>query len=174
MNFDSNYVKKDKYYVLVPFSKDLVFKNIGLQQFKVSHSIPTYAYGLITYSNKLKKEYQNLSQDEIRILAKKKINLSDKIGTKFLLYATDFEESSLKDLPLGEYQYVIIECTFFYDEHYEEAIKRKHLHWKMIEPYLIKYSETKFILMHLSQRYKDDDLDNISSLIDSYSNATLL
>jgi len=173
LNFDSGFVDTKKFYNLIPFSKYVTTNKIGLEQFSVSHSIPTYAYGIVTYNKCLKSEYLELSQNDIKDLVKSGVTVSELTPKKYLLYATDFEMSSLKDLPMSEYQYVIIECTFFFDEHYLEAVKRKHLHWKMIKPYLTECKDTKFILMHMSQRYKDDDLIIIQEMIKSYDNCCL-
>jgi len=171
LNHNSNYVDKNKYYNLVPYSK--YAGEIILEQFKVSHSVPTNAYGIIRQTKQLKQEYKDLTHEEIKQLAIKKITVSEKINQKYILYATDFEEKSLADLPLNEYQYVIMECTFFFDDHYIEAVKRKHLHWKMIQPYLKSCKETKFILMHMSQRYKDEDMVIINEMIKEYDNCCL-
>ena len=66
-----------------------------------------------------------------------------------LLFISDTGKSILGTLPFNNYPIVIIECTFLEEEHYEEAEKRKHLHWKDLYPIIQTNPETTFILGHL-------------------------
>ena len=75
-----------------------------------------------------------------------------------LLFISDTGKSILKNIPFNNYQIVIIECTFFEKNHYEEAEKRKHLHWNDLCPIIKDNSLTTFILGHFSCRYNDEYL----------------
>jgi len=77
---------------------------------------------------------------------------------------------------LLEYPVAIVECTFLLDnnDELEQAIKKKHIHWNQLKPYVVQNPNVLFILVHFSQRYSDSQIktffnkviaeDNISNI----------
>lgn len=52
----------------------------------------------------------------------------------------------------------MIECTFIFDEDYENSKEKKHIHWKDLKPFIDIHKDTQFILYHFSQRYKANQI----------------
>jgi ribonuclease BN (tRNA processing enzyme) len=135
--------------------------------YDLEHGIKTYAYGINEIRYKLKKEYYNLSQDEL----KNKNDITEKIFYSILLFCGDMDCSSLKTLPFHKYLNIIIECTFLYEEHINEARQKKHLHILDLIPYIESNINTKFILIHFSPRY---NIQEIKCWSNKYSQLTNL
>jgi ribonuclease Z len=130
-------------------------KKFKIIAYAMDHSVPTIGYGINIISKKLNPNYINKSKSEL-IEIKKSGKMVDIINEKgFILFCGDTSSKILNDLPFYKYKYVIIECTFLVDDHYIEAYKRKHLHYLELKPFFEKYTETNFILIHFSKRYKD-------------------
>lgn len=127
-------------------------KNIKIEMFPVKHSVKCVAYGIITITNKLKTIFIGKSIKEL-IEIKKHNTITESIDNKEILFATDLDHSSLKLLPFDEYKNIIIECTFYSEEHLVEARNRYHLHWVDIEPIIKKYVHKNFLIIHPSPRY---------------------
>ena len=80
------------------------------------------------------------------------------INAPILLFCGDMNYTSLETLPFSSYPYVIIECTFFNDDHITEARNRQHLHISDLLPYFEQNTTTTFILIHFSCRYTKNQL----------------
>lgn len=155
------------------FSIKINGSNMEIDTFRLDHRVPCKAFGISEIKNKLKDEFRDLTGKELGIL-KKKTNIYDydKIGV--VLFVSDTGKNALSRLPFHNYQIVIIECTFIDDEHYQESIKRKHLHWNDLTMIIKANPDTKFILGHFSTRYKDEFLINFSEEIkDEYPNVII-
>ena len=53
---------------------------------------------------------------------------------------------------------IFIECTFLFDDDFELASQKKHIHWKELKPHILAHPDTLFMLFHFSQRYDDEEL----------------
>jgi len=132
-------------------------KNLQIKPFNMSHDVPCLGYGISEIKTCLNPEYSNLSQEEIINLVKNNINVKIEKISKMLLFCGDTNYQCLETLDYS-YPYIIIESTFLYPEHFEESRKKYHLHFSDLQPYIEKYKETTFILIHFSKRYKDEDI----------------
>lgn len=56
---------------------------------------------------------------------------------------------------IKEYPIIIVECTFYDQDDIDHAVKKKHIHWNQLEPFIRIYSDSLWILVHSSTRYKD-------------------
>ena len=130
-------------------------KQFEIDTFNLDHRVTSIGFGISMLTKKLKEEYTCLESKEI-VELKKTTNIFEIKKQGCILFISDTGKKPLKYLPFNDYQIVIIECTFFDDEHYMEAIERKHLHWKDLEPYIKNNPNTKFCLGHFSTRYKDE------------------
>ncbi|ULY68565.1 beta-lactamase superfamily domain protein [Chlorella virus XW01] len=132
-------------------------KNLEIKPFIMTHDVPCLGYGISEIKTCLHPTYSNLSQEEIKDLVKNNINVKTEKKSKMLLFCGDTNYKCLETLDYT-YPYIIIESTFLYPEHFEESRKKYHLHFSDLQPYIEKYTETTFILIHFSKRYKDEDI----------------
>tara|TARA_B100000768_G_scaffold148241_1_gene142109 strand:+ start:5129 stop:5947 length:819 start_codon:yes stop_codon:yes gene_type:complete len=135
-------------------------KNFKIKNFKMDHRVDTIGYGISIISKKLNPAYIGKSQSELIKIKNsgKKIDIINEKG--FIMFCGDTSSMILNNLPFNDYKYIIIECTFLDNDHYPEAIKRKHLHYLELKQFFEKYTETNFILIHFSKRYKDSFIKN--------------
>lgn len=132
------------------------------------HTVPTVSYIFNILRNKLKPEFKNKSGKEIGILRKNGVEITQPVEISQLSYICDCSISTLsqnEDI-ITKCPYVIIECTFLYDDDLDVASTKKHIHWKELEPYVRKHSEVEWILIHFSLRYKDSEVNEFFQKID--------
>ena len=54
---------------------------------------------------------------------------------------------------------VVIECTFLFPDHLNQAIQSDHTHYSQIEKLIKTNENTTFVLIHFSLRYKDAEIE---------------
>jgi len=53
---------------------------------------------------------------------------------------------------------IFIECTLLEKRDEDKAIERGHVHWEQLKPFVKELQTVKFVLMHWSRRYSDNEL----------------
>lgn len=135
----------------------------SIQIHRMIHSIPTVGYGIIEKRNRLQPKYHGLSGNELKVLRKSGVQISESVLVRHIAYACDTSIDILKEDPtLLEYRYLIIECTFL---GHGVEVKDDHISWPELEPYVQKHPNTTFILMHFSGRYSEDEIKDYFSVI---------
>ena len=175
--------KSNEYYNMVQIQQkksELRIKinnqNILLETVGAFHSIPTVVYGITLIKEKLDPQYSSLSGKELCALKKSGQKITIEVFDKKICYVLDTSIEILEKHDfLLEYHVILIECTFLLDDEIEMAIKKKHIHWMQLKPYVEKYRNNTFILTHFSLRYKDSEIkdffdkvkkqDNINNII---------
>lgn len=125
------------------------------------HSVPTVGYMFSSIRQKLKDQYRGLKGKEIGALRQKGVEITEEKISPMFSYVCDcsIETVARYETQLGTCPYVIVECTFLLDEELDNAHKTKHIHWQELEPYVSKYEETEWILIHFSLRYTDEEIN---------------
>ena len=135
--------------------------NMEIEVFKCDHAIPTISYGLSEIKIKLKDEFRG---KDIAYLKKQGFEVTHEISYKKLAYVCD---TSIKVFDLNptilDYPVIFIECTFLYDDELQNAIDTRHIHWKQLRPIIVANPNTKFMLFHFSQRYRDVEINEFFS-----------
>ena len=150
-------------------SKNQVF---NITTYELSHRVKCRAYSIMINKNKLKPEYIGIKGSELKLLGDEIYNI---IEYPLVLFISDTDVSGLENLPFNKHKLVIMECTFFDSNHYEEAVERQHLHWNDVKKIVSKYKETTFILGHFSARYKEAGMEVVKKMIEvDHSNVILL
>jgi ribonuclease BN (tRNA processing enzyme) len=156
------------------------------------HSQVTNGYGFIEHRNVMKDEYTYINEN-----GKKCCKLSPEQITEFKNNGLIDNFMTIKHIPLfaflcdtdhnvfneeepyngklvKTFPIIIIECTFFDDNDLKKAKKKKHMHWKNLEPYVKEYSQIQFKLIHLSDKYSINELVNFKNNIEKYNNVEIL
>jgi ribonuclease Z len=93
------------------------------------------------------------------MLKKSGTEVNVEVTEKKFCYVLDTSIKVFEQNPfLFEYPVIITECTFLYEDEIEMANKKKHIHWNQLKPYVVQYPSVFFILVHFSQRYKDQEI----------------
>ena len=82
----------------------------------------------------------------------------------------DWIEASVGDIAAG-FKVIITECSFL--DYHPNCDKYNHTQWKSLEPYVKRWSETTFVLIHTSLRYdhhKDTKKDISLEMFKKYNN----
>ena len=155
---------------LVTWNQDI--NNVIIETFPVKHSVKCVSYGIITKTKKLKEEFKGLSGPEL-VELKKTTEITETSFNHEILYVTDLDHTSLKSLPFLQYKNIIIECTFFFPEHKQEARDRFHLHWEDIQPIIKQFPDKNFLITHVSPRYLKQK-ETIKNIIKDFNNTQIL
>ena len=137
-----------------------------MEIFNCVHSVPCIGYGISIIKNKLKPEYFGLKSDEIR---KIKINGDNNITVtvteqvlepQFFFSGDTTHELFELNNKILTYPNIIIECTFIDLSDMSNAVKKKHMNWHNLKPFVIANPQINWILTHFSQKYKKEYIEN--------------
>uniref|UniRef100_A0A6C0BCE8 Metallo-beta-lactamase domain-containing protein n=1 Tax=viral metagenome TaxID=1070528 RepID=A0A6C0BCE8_9ZZZZ len=133
-------------------------KDLNVEVINCYHSVPCCGYGLSYIRPKIKEEYKNLDNNTLKDLCKNKVEIKDFLTDYFFLYLGDTNSEILNDPRIYKYSIIMIECTFFKDEHIQQSIDTNHIHWLQLKSVVESNPHIKFIIYHFSLRYKVDDI----------------
>ena len=138
---------------LEPGEQIEIKNNIFLRAIEVSHTVPTLAFAVIERRSKLKEEFYDQPQEQLRELKSRGVQITRTLDIPLVAYTGDTE--------LGPYLYrdefvrakiVISECTFFEPDHRSRATVGKHLHVDDIATLIKVWEAEAVVLCHLSRR----------------------
>lgn len=120
------------------------------------HPVPTVSYLFSMEKSVLLDEYKGKTKEDYARLKKEGVTISETRVVPVFAYICDssalvFEENNDK---IFKYPCIMTECTFLDDADEEKAVKKRHIHWKHIEPYVAAHPECTFYFFHFSARYK--------------------
>jgi ribonuclease Z len=163
VNLNSNFYESNPVNLKSQFFDYSVKKNkYRIEYFKCDHSVPCVGYGVSELRRKLKDEYKNLESKEISKLKKDGTQIDDEYYDNQFVFLGDTTSELFKfeeNKNLLTYKNIIIECSFLYDDDLENAISKKHNHWKFLFPYIIENPNVHFVLIHFSPRYKKEEIE---------------
>lgn len=78
----------------------------------------------------------------------------------YILDTTHEAFSNPLNVRIFKYPYIITECTFIEktEEEVQNALKKKHVHWLKLRPFVEQHPECTFILTHFSMKHKADEI----------------
>lgn len=135
--------------------------NIKIETFMCTHDVPTIGYGILTKKNYLKKEFHDLKGNSKALveLKNKGIEITETVYEPNIAFIWDTTIHVFKKNPdIFKYRVVMIECTFLYEDDYEQSLKKKHIHWKSLKPYVLEHQDILFVLIHFSLRYTEKEI----------------
>ena len=149
-------------------------KNILIKTFKMDHSIDSIGYGVSQVRKRLNPKYKDLSGKELGVLTKSGDTVNEEYVLHQFIYMGDTYITPLvDDNEIFKYKTIIIECSFILDEDYDHAMKKKHIHWRDLRPFIESHPDNEFILIHFSPRYKQSEIIEFFKQFPSLSNIVL-
>lgn len=133
----------------------------NIEIFKCVHSVPSVGYGISEIRKKLKLEY--IGQD-VRNMDKSVIFYIKKVNLVCFLGDTNIKV--FDNLSILEYPIVIVECTFLEKYELDNAHKKFHICWIELEPIVKSNPDTKFVLIHFSDKYENDYIEDFFNKLD--------
>jgi ribonuclease Z len=133
---------------------------LRIEVFGCIHDVPTVGYGISTKKQHLKQEYFDLKGNGKALceLKKQGIDITKTTYEPNIVFIWDTKIDVLKNKRILEYPVVMIECSFLFDDDYEQSLSKKHIHWKSLKPYIVDNPHVFFVLMHFSLRYKESEI----------------
>ena len=144
---------KHKVVGLAPGDQFEIKNNIMLRALPADHTVPALSYAVIEYRSKLREEYCDLPQDQLRDLKKSGKPITQVFEIPLIAYSGDTQLGpSLYSPEFTEAKIVVSECTFFDQDHRSRATSGKHLHVADIVGLLDVWKAEAVILIHTSRR----------------------
>lgn len=127
--------------------------------FENDHSVPCVSFGFEELVKSLKEEFKGLAGSQLGALRKQGHQIESLNWIPRYIYIGDTTEKVFEMNPeIFQYPAIIVECTFLYDDDYQQAFETKHCHWMTLRPIIEAHPENTFILYHFSTRYKPDEI----------------
>ncbi len=139
-----------------PDTKYPLTRNAFFTAHPVKHRVPALGYTIFETKQKLKPEYQSLSNQEIIALKKQNIPICDALETPILTYLGDCDFSSFTENSLFQKsEYLIMECTYLDQwKDISHAQRWGHIHLDQIIANIALFQNIyRIILTHFSSRY---------------------
>lgn len=138
-------------------------KNFILRTYECYHSVSCLGYGLSEIREVTKSEYLNLTPAEKKELGLKKVQLKEDREFPFIVYLGDTTIKVFDNQEIFKYKFIMCECTFLLDNHYEHAQAKYHTHWNDLKIVIEAHPECFFIIYHFSSRYSVSTIQSFFS-----------
>ena len=138
---------------LEPDTSVVIKPNMHLLGIEASHTVPAMSYVVIEHRSKLRPEFQDVPQDQLRDLRAGGTDITYTREMPLVAYTGDTEMGPHLVRPeFVDAQLVITECTFFDPEHRTRSRVGKHLHVDDIVTLLENWTAAHVVLVHASRR----------------------
>lgn len=139
---------------------DLVLKkqHWKIQVFRCDHRTPCAGYGFNNIRKKLNAEYVGKTSNELKLLKQQGIDIMVDVDHHIFCYLGDSSIAVFDNTDIFNYNTIIVECTYLYEDDIVHADKNKHIHWLQLEEIVYTHPHNIFILIHFSQRYSNSEI----------------
>lgn len=127
--------------------------NLIARVFPTKHTAGSVGYTIIEKRKKIKPEYAKLTGPQIVELKKQKITIDNPVEIPIVTYFGDTKYVDFSQLDyVAKSKILIVECTFFDDEHLDRANAGKHIYVDEFVKLVEKMENQHIIISHLTQR----------------------
>lgn len=148
-------------YELIPLDPGQSFdlgKGWSVRPFPTIHRVPSQGYMLVETRQKLLQELEGRSSEEIGILRKQGVTVTQKKEVVRLAYTGDTKVEVLDNVPeLTTCDVLVMEATFLGQDHSAEfAAQRGHTHLNGFVERKDSFKNKEVLLVHFSARYEEE------------------
>jgi len=155
-------------------------RNLVVRPFAVNHGGDALGFTLIEIRHKLKEEFHGKTGPQLVELKQKGVTIEDRVEMPLLTYTGDtavgrfLEHDFVRDSKV-----VVVECTFFEQDHDIRARAGRHIHVDDFPKVLAAIPNAQIVIMHLTRRtdlrfaktvladkVRGDDLNRITFLME--------
>ena len=127
--------------------------NLVAKVFPTKHSKGSVGYTVIEKRKKLKDEYLGLTGPQLVELKRKNVEIDRPIEIPIVTYLGDTKFVDFSPLDyVAKSRILIVECTFFIEDHLERAEAGKHMHVDEFAQLISKLQNEHIVVMHTTQR----------------------
>ncbi len=128
-------------------------RGLVARAFAVRHLRNSLGYSVVDVRKKLKEEYLGLSGPEIVELKKKGVEITNRVEVPLVAFLGDTGKCNYSHLPhVAKAKVLLLECTFFDDDHAKRARLGKHLHVKDLPEVLEGMDNERIVIIHVTRR----------------------
>lgn len=132
----------------VPIRRDLTIRT-----FETNHGTPSLGYTIIEERHKLKPELAGKTGPQLVALKKDGVQIEDRVEHSMLTFTGDTARGRFLDLSFVQKSAaVVLECTFFEEEHRVRARAGRHIHVDDLPSVLEAIPDAQVMLIHLTRR----------------------
>lgn len=148
-------------HAVTPDEPIVLRKNLVARPFRVNHAcrredrsqIDSLGYAVIEVRQKLKPEFEGLSGAQIVDQKRKGVEVTRRVELPLVTYCGDTGPGDFVLLDwVRNAKILLMECTFFEDEHKSRARAGKHMHVTDLREILPHLNNERIVLTHLSRR----------------------
>ncbi len=128
-------------------------RGLVARAFATRHIGNSLGFSLIDVRQKLKDEFIGLAGPELVELKKKGVEITRRVEIPLVTYLGDTARSNYSAIPhVRDSKVLLIECTFFDDDHISRARAGKHLHVNDLAEVLEGMNNERIVLTHVTRR----------------------
>ncbi len=128
-------------------------RDLLVRVFDTNHNRNSVGYTVLNVRKKLKPEYHGKQGKELAELRRQGVEIENIIEVPLITYTGDTcSEDYSHHSHVRDSKILVIECTFFEQEHIDRAKAGKHIHIDTLADALVNMNNEKIILTHFSQR----------------------
>lgn len=140
-------------YGVSPLEDVEIRRGLLVRPFAVNHALGSLGYTLIEVRHKLKGEFIGKSGPQLVALKKDGVQIVDRLEIPLLTVTGDTALGRWLDLEfVRRTRVLLVECTFFEDEHRHRARSGRHIHIDDLHEVLSAVPDARIVLTHLSRR----------------------
>jgi len=128
-------------------------RGLIVRAFPTRHVRDSLGFAVIDVRRKLKEQYLGCTSTQIVELKSKGVQITDRVEYPLVAYLGDTGPGKYANLPyVADARVLLLECTFFDEEHISRARAGKHLHVKDLPGVLEGMNCRHIVLIHLTRR----------------------
>jgi ribonuclease Z len=128
-------------------------RGLVARAFPTRHLPGSLGFAVIDVRRKLRQEYLALTGPQIVELKNKGVQITDRVEYPLVAFLGDTGPASYADLPyVARARALLIECTFFDEEHVRRARAGKHLHVGDLPGVLEGMACERIVIIHVTRR----------------------
>ena len=128
-------------------------RGLWARAFATRHIRGSLGFALVEVRKKLKDEFIGLTGSQIVELKNKGVEIVNRVEYPLVAYLGDTAAANYSDIPyVANARALLIECTFFEDEHISRARAGKHLHIKDLPAVLEGMNTPHIVITHVTRR----------------------
>ncbi|MCP4374981.1 MAG: MBL fold metallo-hydrolase [bacterium] len=128
-------------------------RDLIVRAFASQHISGSLGYSIIEVRRKLKPEFLELTGPQIVELKEKGVEITTRIEMPHVAYLGDTGKSDYASLPhVAGARVLLIECTFFDDDHASRARDGRHIHVRDLPELLEGMQNEHIVIVHVTRR----------------------
>lgn len=128
-------------------------RGLVARTFPTRHVVASLGYSVIDVRQKLKDEFIGLEGPQLVELKQKGVEITRRVEVPLVAYLGDTGKANYASLPcVAQAKVLLIECTFFDEDHIKRARAGRHVHILDLPDMLEGMQNEKIVIIHVTRR----------------------